>query len=84
MIELFYLEMNIPFPLSNEVLLYNLMKQQQSVLDPKYKRELCNKFIMEGKCNYGIKCRFAHGYNDIVNLPTNNHHNNHRISSIPL
>lgn len=67
----FYLEMNISFPFSNEALLYNLMKQQQSALDPKYKRELCNKFMIEGTCNYGIKCRFAHGYNDVI-LPPNN------------
>lgn len=58
--------MNAPFPFNTEVMLYNLMKQQQSSLDPKYKKELCNRFMNEGSCSYGVKCRFAHGFNDII------------------
>lgn len=36
------------------------MKQKSSE-DSKYKTEMCKNFQATGTCNYGKKCRFAHG-----------------------
>ena len=47
-------------------LVYYEYKTVQSQIDPKYKKELCNNFITTGNCKYNLKCRFAHGINDIV------------------
>ena len=44
---------------------YMKYKINQVAADPKYKSELCNKFILKGNCDYGIKCRFAHGIEDL-------------------
>ena len=35
--------------------------------DPKYKTELCKSFMETNFCVYGNKCRFAHGYKELVN-----------------
>jgi len=32
----------------------------------KFKTELCKNFSTMGKCNYGKKCRFAHGREELV------------------
>lgn len=34
--------------------------------DPKYKTELCKSFMQNNFCIYGNKCRFAHGYKELV------------------
>ena len=34
--------------------------------DPKYKTELCKSFMETNFCVYGNKCRFAHGYKELV------------------
>ena len=34
--------------------------------DPKYKTELCKSFMQSHFCIYGNKCRFAHGYEELV------------------
>lgn len=34
--------------------------------EEKYKTELCKNFVSTGKCNYGKKCRFAHGKDELV------------------
>jgi len=44
--------------------------KQKMLLDLKlqrerYKTELCNKWTSSGICKYGIKCRFAHGSNEL-------------------
>ncbi|KAL4467468.1 hypothetical protein ABPG72_000678 [Tetrahymena utriculariae] len=31
----------------------------------KYKTELCNTFTLTGQCDYGVKCRFAHGKDEL-------------------
>lgn len=36
----------------------------------KHKTELCKTFSELGYCNYGQKCRFAHGKHELVSLPT--------------
>ena len=41
-------------------------RNEQNVVDPKYKTELCKKFAEIGKCPYGNKCRFAHGKRELV------------------
>lgn len=33
--------------------------------DPKYKTELCRNFESFGYCNYGRKCQFAHGNEEL-------------------
>lgn len=45
---------------------YQNYRTQQAAVDPKYKRELCKKYITEGRCNYFYKCRFAHGVSDLL------------------
>ena len=41
-------------------------RNEQNVVDPKYKTELCKKFAEIGNCPYGNKCRFAHGKRELV------------------
>lgn len=50
----------------NNQLEYQAYRTQQAAIDPKYKSELCKKFITEGRCNYFFKCRFAHGVSDLL------------------
>lgn len=45
---------------------YLIFRKNQSMIDPKYKTELCSKFISEGHCSYFSKCRFAHGISDLI------------------
>eukprot|EP00457_Paulinella_chromatophora_P001763 gb/GEZN01001765.1/.p1 GENE.gb/GEZN01001765.1/~~gb/GEZN01001765.1/.p1 ORF type:complete len:685 (+),score=59.89 gb/GEZN01001765.1/:167-2221(+) len=37
--------------------------------DEKYKTELCKKFSKFGSCRYAQKCQFAHGEEELRNLP---------------
>lgn len=37
----------------------------------KHKTELCNTFSELGYCNYGDKCRFAHGKEELVHVCLN-------------
>ena len=39
----------------------------------KFKTELCKKYSTIGYCNYGEKCKFAHGVHELVRLPTSEH-----------
>lgn len=32
----------------------------------KYKTELCKNWIEKGKCSYSIRCRFAHGPQELI------------------
>lgn len=34
--------------------------------DEKFKTELCKKYSETGKCPYGMKCRFAHGKEELL------------------
>lgn len=34
--------------------------------EAKYKTEMCKNWVETGKCNYGEKCKFAHGKNELV------------------
>jgi hypothetical protein len=38
----------------------------------KYKTEMCKNWIETGHCNYGAKCRFAHGKNELMNKVSQN------------
>ena len=49
----------------NYITLKNLIEEENK-FDPKYKTELCKKFQSTGHCPYGIKCRFAHGKEELV------------------
>ena len=40
--------------------------EEEKKNDPKYKTELCKSFMETNFCVYGNKCRFAHGYKDLV------------------
>ena len=40
--------------------------EEEKKNDPKYKTELCKSFIENNFCQYGNKCRFAHGENELV------------------
>ena len=46
--------------------LYKKLIEEEHKKDPKYKTELCQKFMETGECPYGIKCRFAHGKNELI------------------
>lgn len=34
--------------------------------DTKFKTELCKNWVETGRCNYGRKCKFAHGKQELV------------------
>ena len=40
--------------------------EEEKKNDPKYKTELCKSFMETKICVYGNKCRFAHGYKELV------------------
>ncbi|KAL4494056.1 hypothetical protein ABPG72_016012 [Tetrahymena utriculariae] len=40
--------------------------------ETKYKTEMCKNFQATGTCNYGKKCKFAHGKQDLVSKPIQN------------
>lgn len=37
-----------------------------AVESSKFKTEMCKNWMEYGKCNYGRKCQFAHGKNELV------------------
>ena len=39
--------------------------EEEKKRDPKYKTELCKTYSETGECPYGIKCRFAHGKEEL-------------------
>ncbi len=45
---------------------YSFYRNERVLKDHKYKTELCSNFISNGICGYGIRCKFAHGFNDII------------------
>lgn len=49
-----------------EQVFYCFYKQQQALVDPKYKTELCKTYISTKNCRYGLRCRFAHGIQDLM------------------
>ena len=42
-----------------------IIKKEQA-LDSKYKTELCKKFEETHTCPYGVRCRFAHGKEELI------------------
>ena len=40
--------------------------EEEKRKDPKYKTELCKSFMENNFCQYGNKCRFAHGEEELV------------------
>ncbi|KAL4480808.1 hypothetical protein ABPG72_001677 [Tetrahymena utriculariae] len=42
--------------------------------EAKYKTEMCKNWVENGKCNYGDKCKFAHGKNELVQKVAANKH----------
>ena len=40
--------------------------EEEKKNDPKYKTELCKSFMENHFCQYGNKCRYAHGKDDLV------------------
>lgn len=40
--------------------------EEEKRKDPKYKTELCKTFMENNFCQYGNKCRFAHGEDELV------------------
>ena len=45
--------------------------EEEKRKDPKYKTELCKSFMENNFCQYGNKCRFAHGEEELVIKPKN-------------
>ena len=48
--------------------------EEERQKDPKYKTELCKSFMETNFCVYGNKCRFAHGYKELVSKKPINHY----------
>ena len=48
--------------------------EEEKKNDPKYKTELCKTFMETNFCAYGNKCRFAHGYKELVVKKQINHY----------
>ena len=48
--------------------------EEEKRKDPKYKTELCKTFMQKHICQYGNKCRFAHGENELVTKTQNNNY----------
>ena len=48
--------------------------EEEKKNDPKYKTELCKSFMQTNFCCYGNKCRFAHGYKELVVKKQINHY----------
>ena len=46
--------------------LENVDFEEEKRRDPKYKTELCKSFMENNFCQYGNKCRFAHGEDELV------------------
>lgn len=42
--------------------------------EAKYKTEMCKNWIEIGRCNYGVKCKFAHGKSELVQKIAANKH----------
>ena len=51
---------------NQNIKLYKKLIEEEHKKDPKYKTELCQKYMETGECPYGIKCRFAHGKNELI------------------
>jgi hypothetical protein len=47
----------------------------------KFKTEMCKNWQETGKCNYGVKCKFAHGREDLVDKNFVIMNNNNRYKS---
>ena len=48
--------------------------EEEKRRDPKYKTELCKSFMEDNFCQYGNKCRFAHGEEELVIKEKNNNY----------
>ena len=35
----------------------------------KFKTEICKNWELYKRCNYGKKCKFAHGYHELMGKP---------------
>ena len=51
---------------NTNIKLYKKLIEEEHRKDPKYKTELCQKYMETGNCPYGIKCRFAHGKKELI------------------
>ena len=51
---------------NTNIKLYKKLIEEEHKKDPKYKTELCQKYMETGNCHYGIKCRFAHGKKELI------------------
>lgn len=57
----------------NEALNSTLKKPKKKATDEtKFKTELCKNWSETGRCNYGNKCKFAHGKEELLDRPIPN------------
>ena len=54
------------FNRNQNIKLYKKLIEEEHKKDPKYKTELCQKYMETGECPYDIKCRFAYGKNELI------------------
>ncbi|XP_055333169.1 mRNA decay activator protein ZFP36-like [Paramacrobiotus metropolitanus] len=50
------------------VALQSPVPQSGTIQASRYKTELCNTFVENGKCRYGEKCQFAHGLDELRSI----------------
>ncbi|KAI7875390.1 hypothetical protein K492DRAFT_210976 [Lichtheimia hyalospora FSU 10163] len=46
--------------------------------NPLYKTKLCERFMKDNFCQYGPKCHFAHGHDELKERPTSNNNGSRR------
>lgn len=64
--QIYLAQLNAQAQIRHNSYLYETYKQKEALKDKNYKREVCNNYIQQGFCPYGIKCRFAHGLCDLI------------------
>lgn len=58
--------------LDDQVLNCTIKEKPKKVIDnTKYKTEMCKNWVSKGFCNYGKKCKFAHGDNELEKKTVN-------------
>lgn len=76
---------NSTYDQNDSLILNSTIKNKKKTVtdDTKYKTEMCKNWIELGKCNYGKKCKFAHGKHELVekHVPNRNRYKSKKCNS---
>lgn len=50
----------------NEKIINDEFQKKNNIDETKYKTEMCKNWEEKGRCNYGKKCKFAHGKKELI------------------